>query len=52
MDQPRFSDGAQPGMGFGSGALLILALFLFDLLALNTAGAGTFVRLARCMVCW
>ncbi len=52
MDQPRISDGAQPGNGLGSGALLILALFLFDLLVVETAGAGTFVRLARCMACW
>lgn len=44
--------GRSTVMGFGSGALLILALFYLIYWSLNTAGAGTFVRLARCMACW
>ncbi len=52
MDQPRFPDGAQSGNGIRQRALLILALFLFDLLVVEHGWAGTFVRLARCMACW
>ena len=39
-------------MGFGSGALLILALFLFDLLVVEHGWCGHICPLVHCMACW
>lgn len=39
-------------MGFAAARCLFSRCFYLIYWSLNTAGAGTFVRLARCMACW